>query len=366
MNRIETEIRRRISRAGPMPVWQFMAWCLTDPEHGYYMTRDPFGSSGDFVTAPEISQVFGELIGLWAAAVWHQIGEPENVRLVELGPGRGTMMADALRATRVAPDFRKAVVVHLVEISPRLQDMQRQTLTGLDVPVMWHRTFEEVPAGPLIILANEFLDAIPVHQAVKQLNGWYERVVEIDHDGRLAFTVAAEPIPHFETLLPTQVREAPIGAIHEWRPDILPFELARRVRREGGAGLIIDYGHTVTAAGETLQAMGGHSYAELLSKPGEVDLTAHVDFEKLGRALQSLGVSVHGPVEQARFLHRIGIEQRAAALKAAANSSGKTDEIDAAVARLTAVGGTSMGSLFKALAFAELEVGVLPGFEVNK
>src|SRR4029077_1855539 len=175
---LETELHRRIAMAGPMPVRQFMAMCLTDPQHGYYMTRDPLGRAGDFVTAPEISQVFGELIGLWAASAWHRMGQPENVRLVEIGPGRGTMMLDALRAAQVVPAFRGAVVLHLVEISPALQQRQQQAMATLDVPAMWHQTFDEVPDGPVIVLANELFDALPVNQAIKQFNGWYERVVE--------------------------------------------------------------------------------------------------------------------------------------------------------------------------------------------
>ena len=363
MNPIEADIRRRIARAGPMPVWQYVSLCLTHPEHGDYMTRDPLGRGGDFVTAPEISQMFGELIGLWAAAAWQAMGAPENVRLVELGPGRGTMMADALRAARVVPEFRKAVVAHLVEVSPTLQQRQQQTLAELDVPILWHRSFDEVPAGPLIILANEFLDAIPVYQAVKQLNGWYERVVEIDGAGHLAFSVADEPIRLFEQLLPPQVRDAPIGAIYEWRPDSLPLELARRVMRDGGAGLIVDYGHVGSAAGETLQAIGRHTYADLLSTPGEVDLTAHVDFEILAHTIESLGARVQGPVEQATFLRRLGIDKRAVALKATVASAEKAAAVDAATARLTAAGATGMGTLFKVMAFGEPKLGVLPGFE---
>ena len=168
---LDAEIRRLISIAGPMPVAQYMSLCLTHPAHGYYTTRDPFGRAGDFTTAPEISQMFGELIGLWAAAVWRQMGSPENVRLVELGPGRGTMMLDMLRAAQVVPAFRAAIVGNLVEISPALQRRQRQTLEGLDVPLLWHASIHEVPEGPMILLANEFFDALPVHQAVKQDDG---------------------------------------------------------------------------------------------------------------------------------------------------------------------------------------------------
>jgi NADH dehydrogenase [ubiquinone] 1 alpha subcomplex assembly factor 7 len=184
------EIHRRIKLAGPMPVRQFMTLCLSHPEHGYYMTRDPLGRRGDFVTSPEISQVFGELVGLWAASVWHLMGQPDNVRLIELGPGRGTMMLDALRAAQVVPAFRSAVVVHLIEISPVLQERQQQALAVLDVPVLWHQSLDEVPDGPVIVLANEYFDALPVNQAIKQFNGWYERMVEIDSAGNLVFGIA--------------------------------------------------------------------------------------------------------------------------------------------------------------------------------
>ncbi len=199
---LEAEIRRRIAAAGAMPVNEYMTLCLTDGEHGYYTTRDPLGARGDFITAPEVSQMFGEMIGLWMAAVWKQMGSPENLRVIELGPGRGTMMKDALRAAKVMPDFREAVVMHLVEISPALEAQQERTLEHLAMPMYWHPALNDVPKGPVIILANEFFDALPVHQAVKAEFGWYERLVEIDPSGNLAFAVAPEPLPHFERLLP--------------------------------------------------------------------------------------------------------------------------------------------------------------------
>ena len=195
---LEAEIRRRIAVAGPMPVNEYMTLCLTDSEHGYYTTRDPFGARGDFITAPEVSQMFGEMIGLWMAAVWKQMGAPENIRIVELGPGRGTMMKDALRAAKVMPDFREAAVIHLVEISPALEAQQQRTLEGVPMPVYWHRTLADVPAGPAIVLANEFFDALPIHQAVKIEQGWHERRIDVDAAGRFVFTVAPDPLPHFE------------------------------------------------------------------------------------------------------------------------------------------------------------------------
>jgi NADH dehydrogenase [ubiquinone] 1 alpha subcomplex assembly factor 7 len=359
---LDAEIRRRIAAAGPMPVGQFMSLCLSHPKHGYYITRDPLGADGDFVTAPEISQMFGELIGLWAATVWHQMGEPANVRLVELGPGRGSMMADALRAARTVPAFREAVVVHFVEISPVLEQRQRQSLGGIGVPVTWHRSLDEVPDGPAIILANEFFDALPVHQAVQCADGWHERVVKIVDEGNLRFSISRDPIPQFEQLLPPKVRKATIGEVFEWRTDTVSLELGRRVVRSEGAALVIDYGHTESSTGDTLQAVGGHDYADPLSAPGTVDLTAHVDFQALAQMVESIGARAHGPVEQGEFLRRLGIESRAAALEAALPAQ-KALEIDAALARLTGTEGKGMGRLFKAIGFAHRKLGPLPGFD---
>ena len=359
---LETEIRRRITLAGPMPVRQFMALCLSHPDYGYYMTRDPLGRSGDFITSPEISQVFGELLGLWAASTWHMMGQPENVRLVELGPGRGTLMLDALRAAQVVPAFRAALVVHLIEVSPALQERQQQSLGALDVPVMWHQSFEEVPDGPIIVLANEFFDAMPINQAIKQFNGWYERVIEIDNAGNLVFGIANELIPLFEQLVPASVRDAQLGAIYEWRADNLPLAIGRRVVQQGGAALIVDYGHVESAPGETLQAVGGHAFASPLVSPGEVDLTAHVDFQAFALASESMGARVDGPIDQAALLRNLGIDKRAAALKAYASAE-KAAEIDVAVKRLLGEGPTGMGTLFKAIAVANPELGTLPGFE---
>jgi NADH dehydrogenase [ubiquinone] 1 alpha subcomplex assembly factor 7 len=361
MTPLETEIRRLIAIAGPMPLAQYMTLCLTHPTHGYYMTRDPLGVSGDFTTAPEVSQMFGELVGLWAAATWRQMGAPENVRLVELGPGRGTMMADAIRAAGVEPAFRSAIVVHFVEISPTLQQRQRQTLTGANVPILWHQSLDEVPDGPIIILANEFFDTLPVHQVMKQPNGWHERVIGI-RDGKLAFGLAPTPIPQFDSLLPRKVREAPVGSIYEWRSDHIAIDLGRRVLHSHGAALIIDYGHTESQIGDTLQAVSKHGFADPFDAPGQIDLTAHVDFQALGDAAESFGASVQGPVEQGEFLRRLGIETRARALKALVTPE-KAAEIDAGVDRLVGTGATGMGSLFKAIGICDPALGKLAGFE---
>jgi NADH dehydrogenase [ubiquinone] 1 alpha subcomplex assembly factor 7 len=358
MTPLEAEIRALIAREGPMSVARFMELCLGHPAHGYYMTRDPFGARGDFVTAPEISQMFGELIGLWAASVWQTMGSPGAVHLVELGAGRGTLMADALRAAAIVPAFRAALQVHLVETSPVLRQRQRDTLARLDVPLAWHHDLAEVPQGPALLAANEFFDALPVQQAVKAADGWHERMVARDGD-RLAFASHPEPLTDFAPALP---QAAPSDALFEWRSDAVAREVSRRVMHARGAALIIDYGHADTTFGETLQAVSGHGFADPLERPGELDLTAHVDFGALARIAQSEGVRVHGPVPQGWFLRRLGIAERAAKLKTGATAA-QAEAIDAALARLTEGGRTGMGELFKVIAFAHPALGELPGFD---
>lgn len=358
---LEMEIRRLISRAGPIAVAQFMAMCLTHPVHGYYVTRSPFGAAGDFTTAPEVSQMFGEIVGLWAVTVWRLMGSPKEVHLVELGSGRGTMMRDALRAVQIVPDFRDALAVHLVEISPVLEQAQRQLLEDLVAGILWHRGLENVPDGPAIILANEFVDALPVHQVVKKGDGWHERVIGLDAVGNFAFGVASDAIPKFDRLLPPQIRHAPVGSIFEWRADNIALEIGRRVRANGAA-LIIDYGHTESEVGDTLQAVSEHAFADPLSTPGMADITAHVDFQAFGQAAECMGAKIHGPIDQGEFLRRLGIEARAKALKANATPQQAAD-IDAALARLTQAGRTGMGKIFKAMVLADPKLGPFPAFE---
>jgi len=300
------------------------------------------------------------MIGLWMAAVWRQMGAPGNVRIVELGPGRGTMMKDALRAAKVMPGFLEALVVHLVEISPALEASQQRTLEPMGVPLYWHQTLADVPPGAAIVVANEFFDALPVSQAVKTEDGWYERLIDLDDSGQFAFTIAPEPLPHFGLLLAPAVRNAPDGSIFEWRTDTLGMELGARLARDGGAALVIDYGHAESAAGETLQALGKHVYANPLVAPGNVDLTAHVDFQALAGAVEAMGAISFGPLTQSQFLRRLGIVTRAAKLKA---NAADAVAIDIALKRLISEGEAGMGTLFKAAAFAHPKLGVPPGFE---
>jgi NADH dehydrogenase [ubiquinone] 1 alpha subcomplex assembly factor 7 len=354
-----SEIRRLIKSSGPMPVWRYMELCLMHPQHGYYLSRDPLGREGDFTTAPEVSQMFGELVGLWAASVWRAIGQPPLLRLIELGPGRGTMMADALRALRVLPPLYQSLTIHMVEVNPVLREKQRATLTGVR-NVTWHDSIDDVLDGPAVILANEYFDVLPIHQMVKRETGWHERTVELDPNERLVFGYAAEPTPRFEVLLPPLVRAAPIGAVFEWRPDKEIMKIARRVRDQDGAALIIDYGHLRSDAGDTFQAIARHSYADPLRDPGQADVTAHVDFQALAHAAEDLGARVHGPVTQGDFLTRLGIETRAASLMAKATPE-VSEDIAGALKRLTDSGRGGMGSMFKVLGISQPDLISLAG-----
>jgi NADH dehydrogenase [ubiquinone] 1 alpha subcomplex assembly factor 7 len=260
------------------------------------------------------------------------------------------------------PAFAAAVRVHLVETSPVLERRQQESLAALKMPISWHRDFAAVPDGPLILIANEFFDALPVHQAVKTPSGWHERMVGVGPDGKLAFALHPDPIPGFATIAPGLPANVPPGAVFEWRAGDLAADTARRVAQHGGAALIIDYGHGESALGETLQAVDRHGFADPLATPGEVDLTAHVDFAALARTAAGAGTRVRGPISQGEFLRRLGIEARAAALRAKATTAQAAD-IDAALARLTGSGRESMGELFKAMALADPKLGALPGFD---
>jgi SAM-dependent MidA family methyltransferase len=356
-NPLERELRRMIAAEGPISVAAYMAQCLCHPRYGYYVTRDPFGAAGDFITAPEISQMFGELLGLWAIGIWQRVGSPTRVALVELGPGRGTLMADALRAAKIVPEFRAALEVHLVEISPALRRRQEETLLASGVDIVWHDHPSMLPDAPLIVLANEFLDALPVRQAVKGADGWHERMVGLADTAGFAFGLSPEPLPRFEELLPAHLRGAQAGALFEWRSDTLVSELCRRLVRFGGAALFVDYGHLEPAFGDTLQAMRGHAYADPLQNPGETDLTAHVDFTAVAAAARQAGARTHGPVPQGEFLGLLGIAARAARLKAAA-APAQRDAVDAALARLVGPGRQNMGELFKVLVLSDPKLGL--------
>jgi NADH dehydrogenase [ubiquinone] 1 alpha subcomplex assembly factor 7 len=357
MTELEREIRTMIAAEGPIPVSRYMALCLGHPRLGYYMTRDPIGMAGDFVTAPEISQMFGELVGLWAAQTWMDLGRPAPFALVELGPGRGTLMADALRAARVAPGFLEAAQVHLVETSPVLREKQRATLSGAPAGrVFWHANLDAVPDLPLIALANEFFDALPVRQLVREGGAWRERLVGLGADGRLAFGLSPDADPSI-------AYEAPEGEVLEIAAAGIPVmrALAARIVAAGGAALAIDYGHARTGFADTLQAVRRHAFADPLEDPGEADVTAHVDFAQLAAAARAAGALVHGPATQGAFLRALGIEARARALAARASAK-QAEEIGAALQRLAGEGEDDMGVLFKAMAVTHPRLAQSPGF----
>ena len=356
---LHSEIKRVIKASGPMPVWRYMELCLMHPEHGYYISRDPLGREGDFTTAPEVSQMFGELLGLWAASVWKASGSPQQFRLIELGPGRGTMMSDARRALRVLPPLYQTISVHMVEINPVLREKQKATLTGLR-NITWHESFDDVPEGPSVIFANEYFDVLPIHQMLKRETGWHERVVELDAEENFAYGTAAEPTPGFELLLPPLVRAAPLGAIFEWRPNNEIMAIAKRIREQRGAAVIIDYGHVRSDVGDTFQAIARHSFADPLKTPGLADITAHVDFEALARAADAVGARVHGPITQSEFLRRLGIETRALTLMQKASPDISRD-IASGLKRLIEGGRGGMGSLFKVLGLSDASIPVLAG-----
>jgi len=366
MTPLENLIREMIVETGPMSIETYMSLALLHPVHGYYASKMPLGESGDFITAPEISQMFGELIGLWCIKVWHGMGAPRPFLLAELGPGRGLLLADALRAAKIAPDFLDALDLHLVETSEVLRRSQRTALETSGLVPKWHKTIEELPAGPAIILANEFFDCLPVRHFVRGKDGWHERLVGLDGEGHLCFGLAPDPEPGLSAPGEPgqemgQVLEAGLAGLR------VMARLAGRIVVQGGVLLVIDYGYDTPARGETLQAVKRHRFANPLRDPGEADLTAHVDFCALACAAQAAGAAVYGPVPQGEWLARLGINERAAALRRHADER-QSAAIDAALLRLAGNGAVpcsaTMARLFKVLAVASPSLGALPGFEM--
>jgi SAM-dependent MidA family methyltransferase len=344
---LEHRLKALIRLGGPISIADYMSICLGDPQHGYYMAHDPFGVKGDFVTAPEVSQMFGELIGLWAVDLWLNAGAPKPVHLVELGPGRGTLMIDAMRAARVKPEFVTNARVHMVETSPRLTAIQWDRLAEAGIAADWHERIDQLPAGPAIIIANEFFDALPIRQYQRAQGIWRERAVGLDVHDRLAFGAGTSVLSMED--VPPDLRVADDGAILELAPTAYAIAevLASRIARQGLGLIAIDYGYTQTALGDSFQAVRRHAPVDPLARPGEADLTALVNFEALARAAERGGAVPHGPVEQGDFLLRLGLAERAGRLGADKDRAMR-DGIAADVQRL--VGAEEMGSLFKVLA----------------
>ena len=335
-------LARRIAASGPMTLADYMAECLLHPDHGYYATRDPLGAAGDFTTAPEISQIFGEMIGLCLAQCWIDQGSPASFTLAELGPGRGTLMADIVRTIRAVPGMAEAAHIHLVEASPALRAKQAETLKGQNPT--WHDRVDKLPAGPLFLVANEFFDALPIRQFERREGGWSERQVGLA-DGALSLGLG--PVTDYPALRDRLADTQP-GDVVEICP-ALPAtaqEIARRVADAGGVALIVDYGDW-RSLGDTFQALRAHEMTDPFTAPGEADLTAHVDFEALADAFRDAHAAVSGMTTQGLFLERLGITERARRL-ADRLSGPALDAHVAAHRRLTHP--EEMGDLFKAIA----------------
>ncbi|MEM9198147.1 MAG: SAM-dependent methyltransferase [Pseudomonadota bacterium] len=342
-------LAQRIAQSGPMPVAEFMALCLSHPVHGYYVKRDPLGAAGDFTTAPEISQMFGELVGLALAQSWVDQGRPNPFCLAELGPGRGSLMADLWRATASVPGFQDAARLHLVELSPVLRAAQARALAKAQ-PV-WHHALDDLPDLPLFLIANEFFDALPIRQHLRTEAGWRERLLGLDGTA-LAWGLSPPQ--------PLEI-DAPEGSVLEHSPlgEAMAQALGERLSRRGGTVLAIDYG-AWEGTGDTLQALSRHAPADPLAAPGTADLTAHVQFGALAAAAVEAGAEVAGFAEMGAWLTALGLEARAAALTQAAPA--RAEEIAGQTARLTEGGPTGMGSLFKILALTAPKAPPIAGF----
>ena len=356
--KLESLIKQRIRKHGPISIADYMAIALSHPEHGYYMRRDPLGASGDFITAPEISQVFGEIIGAWVVAQWKKLGSPKCA-LTELGPGRGTLMNDMLRATKNVPGFHDAISIHLVETSPALKQKQWQTLANKHARIEWHNDISTLPQEPLLLVANEFFDALPIKQFLSipsplrgegKGEGQAERMVTLDERGELCFTPT----------LPSPSNGEGYKLIETCEPAItITKQLAAHIQKHNGIALFIDYGYTEGSNGDTLQAIQNHAFHDVLKTPGEADLTAHVDFLTLANAARMEGLAAYGAVPQGGWLMRLGAGQRTTNLCANAGPE-QQQALMSGLKRLADP--AEMGELFKVLALAPAHLPKPEGF----
>lgn len=338
-----TRLRSLIEADGPLRLDHYMRLCLADPAHGYYTTRKPIGRAGDFITAPEVSQLFGELVGVWVIDMWQKLGAPDAFILAEAGPGRGTLMADMLRTVKkLAPDCAKAAAVRLIEISPSLRDAQQTALRPFGIPVGWHETVEDIGGHPFLLIANEFLDALPIRQYQFANERWAERTVGLSADNALAWGLKPANFQCPPELDPQE------GAIFETceAAQRTVAHLCALLRTFGGGALFIDYGHLESGFGDTFQAVKDHAYTDPLDTPGEADLTAHVDFDALCRIAKAAGLDARTGT-QGGFLLKMGLLERAGALGAMLHAP-EREKIGNDVERLAAP--EKMGNLFKVMA----------------
>ncbi len=357
---LEEQLKSYIQTKGPVSTRAFMEACLYDPQHGYYRVGSPIGSEGDFITAPEISQMFGEMISIWTVLTWQMMGQPFPLQIVELGPGRGTLMSDLLRSlSRIHPQS-ETISVHLVERSDSLKTVQTQILEGFECPISWHRSLADVPSAPTILIANEFLDCLPIRQFIKTGSGWHERVVGLDDNGDFCFRVGSE-VPK-GMIIPTRLLQAEVGSIFEFCPDfeLVMKDIHRLASQHPFAGLFVDYGFEGPNIGETLQAVKLHKKVSPFMTPGEVDLTAHVDFTAFGALAVANGLKAFGPRDQGAFLSQLGIGARAEILVQSASEE-QAEKLASDVVRLVAP--EHMGSLFKALCITSATLDAPPPFD---
>lgn len=338
---LEDIIKEKVEKEGAITIAEYMELALCHSEYGYYMRKDPFGKEGDFTTAPEISQVFGEIMGIWLAYNWQQAGKPEEFALVEMGAGRGTLMSDILRATKNIAGFHEAASIHLVEISPTLKQKQWKNLATKHDNIEWHDSFDTIPSLPIFLIANEFFDALPVRQFVKESDGWHELMVGIT-DGELDFInsekiFSEEEIGYYELAGKDRI-ETCISAVE------IISKIAGHIENYGGAAIIIDYGYTGGSNGNSLQAVKYHAYHPFLEDAGNADLTAHVDFAALSKEAAKYNVNIHDIVPQGAFLMKLGAGERTTALCEKATHEQQKLLIKG-LSRLADP--TEMGSLFK-------------------
>lgn len=354
MTALKEILIKRMEATGPITLADYMTECLMHPDHGYYTGERIFGSEGDFITAPEVSQMFGEMLGLWLADRWYKMDKPSAVQLIEFGPGRGTLMEDILRATDPVAGFHDAVSVHFIEASPQLRAQQ----AGKVPQGNWHGDLSTVPEGPSLIIANEFFDALPIHQFEKHEGKWCERRVHTEN-GELKL-VLTEAGPKF-ALTDKSLHASPNGSILETCPMGLSITatIAERIKASGGAALFIDYGYRKSAVGDSFQAVKAHEFCDPLAEPGRADLTAHVAFDQIAAAAEGKGVFTFGPAMQGGFLMALGIGQRAQQLAASTDEEGQ-QRILSELKRLTAQ--DEMGTLFKVLALQHPTLAEPPGF----
>ena len=346
-----------------MSVARYMTICLLDPKDGYYPTRDPIGAGADFITAPEVSQMFGELIGMWLVHNWHVMGEPALVNLAEAGPGKGSMMSDILRASRIAPKFSNALQVHLLEASAALVAVQAKVLGGFAQPIRWTDDLADTGSGPLFLVANEYVDCMPIRQFVRTASNWHERLVAFDEGGDLQFVLDPVPLAAKDIeLIAPNLQQAPPDSLVEVRPSLAGLfdPLARRAQTDPVLALFVDYGPAKSEAGDSFQAVSRHKKVNPLNRPGEVDLTAQVDFSELARAAKMSGLQVSRPVSQGQWLHQMGLMDRAGIL--AGSSPKARQQIARQVHRLSDA--SEMGELFKFMAVWSPGLSAPAGFDV--